>query len=134
MPIIFQSMKRMPPVSVFFFLTLCKDCCKTLDGRYKLHSYIADVASFHSRGWWLLSILTSWYPQKIGMTFKREVRTNLIWYQLFAFITNDKGKELSWNTLWCQLEEPVLLIRTVLLFSPIFSPKFKVWLLFGSIP
>ena len=30
------------------------------------------------------------------------------------------------DTLWCQLEEPVLLIVTVLLFSPIFSPKYKV--------
>ena len=70
-------MKRMPPVSVFFFLTLCKDCCKTLDG-YKLHSYIADVASFHSRGWWMVSILPSWYPKKIVMTFKREVIT--IWF------------------------------------------------------
>ena len=29
-------------------------------------------------------------------------------------------------TLWCQLEEPVLLIGTLLLFSPIFSPKCKV--------
>ena len=40
----------------------------------------------------------------------------------------------SLHTLWCLLEEPVLLIGTVLLFSPIFSPKYKVWLLIGSIP
>ena len=30
------------------------------------------------------------------------------------------------TTLWCQLEETVLLIGTVLLFSPIFSLKYKV--------
>ena len=30
------------------------------------------------------------------------------------------------TTLWCHLEDTVLLIGTVLLFSPIFSPKYKV--------
>ena len=38
------------------------------------------------------------------------------------------------STLWFHLEDTVLLIGTVLLFSPILFSKYEVWLLIGSIP
>ena len=37
-------------------------------------------------------------------------------------------------TLWCQLEDMVLLIGTVLLFDPVLFPKYEAPLLIGSIP
>ena len=37
-------------------------------------------------------------------------------------------------TLWCQLEDTVLLIGTLLLFDPVLFPKYEAWLLIGSIP
>ena len=36
-------------------------------------------------------------------------------------------------TLWCQLEDSVLLIGTLLLFDPVLFPKYEAWLLIGSI-
>ena len=37
-------------------------------------------------------------------------------------------------TLWCQLEDTILLIGTLLLFDPILFPKYEAWLSIGSIP
>ena len=37
-------------------------------------------------------------------------------------------------TLWCQLEDSVLLIGTLLLFDPVLFPNYEAWLLIGSIP
>ena len=40
----------------------------------------------------------------------------------------------TFNTLWFQLEDTVLLIGTLLLFDPVLFPKYEAWLLIGSIP
>ena len=38
------------------------------------------------------------------------------------------------RTLWCQCQDTVLLISTLLLFDPVLFPKHEAWLLIGSIP
>ena len=77
-------------------------------------------------------------------TFSDELARFFLWlnwldkpcrhFLLLKWVACNRNFEIRAGTLWCQLEEPVLLIGTVLLFSPIFSPKYKVWLLIGSIP
>ena len=68
-------------------------------------------------------------------TLEKSNSTHIQWLnQRWGFFWEIYNKRNYLHTLWCQLEEPVLLIGTILLFSPIFSPKHKVWLLIGSIP
>ena len=70
--------------------------------------------------------------------------SNKLFFQEFSFkkpqiilschVSIQNGKEYSGTpTLWCQLEDSVLLIGTLLLFDPVLFPKYEAWLLIGSI-
>ena len=42
-------------------------------------------------------------------------------------------EKMALHTLWCQLDDSVLLIGTLLLFDPVLFPKYEARLLIGSI-
>ena len=56
---------------------------------------------------------------------KREINGNGITETGFNAEGKGQTTRLSLSTLWCQLEDTVLLIGTLLLFDPVLFPKYE---------
>ena len=98
---------------ISFFFTL------VLGGSYIINFNLNLSNICKSRQRWVLNY---WYGQIFGSS--RLVRVQ--W-------SPEHKCQNTPCTLWCQLEDTVLLIGTLLLFDPVVFPKYEAWLLIGSI-